>query len=809
MKQLYRCLLPGCLLGAGVARAQAPTLTPTPPPARVTISGYVRDQATGENLIGVAVVQAGTGQGTATNTYGFYSLTLPTAGLDSVRLVANYVGYERQRWAVPATGSARHDFRLPAATNELAGVEVVGDRQAAADDHGPRSTRMGTINVPIAQIKSLPKFMGETDVLKVLQLLPGVQSGGEGTSGLYVRGGSPDQNLILLDGTPVYNAAHLFGFFSVFNADALNNVELIKGGFPARYGGRLSSVLDISMKEGNAQQLHGEGAISLVASRLTLEGPIKKDVASFIISARRTYIDVVARPFIQAQLKREQQAGSVGYYFYDLNAKLNWKVSPHDRLYLSAYRGYDNFYANLHDADEASTDFRRSDSQLGWGNLTSALRWNHVVNDRLFANTHLTYSQYQFDIGEGNERRYLSQGQPTTSTSALSYLSSIKDFTFKTDFDYLPSPDHYLRFGGQLIRHAFRPGAVVQHGNTDNLASASASGSRTAGTESAVYVEDDYRLSARLKVNAGLRLSSFYVENKLYPSLEPRLAARYMLTDEWALKGSYARTTQYVHLLTNSGIGLPTDLWVPATAAVRPQVAHQFSLGAARTLRHGGEEFEFSFETYYKPMQNLVEYREGASFLNTTDGDWQSKITSGRGWAYGGELFLQKKTGRTTGWLGYTLAWSNRQFSELNQGRVFPYKYDRRHDISLVVIHHFSPSVTLSGTWVYGTGNATTLASGRYQLGTGQIFDDYGDRNSFRMAAYHRFDLDLSKTKKKRWGEVVNSLSIYNVYSRQNPYYLYFDAAYVDSQGVVQKPATYRQVSLFPIIPSVSKAFKF
>ncbi|AMR28108.1 hypothetical protein A0257_14105 [Hymenobacter psoromatis] len=302
----------------------------------------MRDLATGENLIGVAVVQAGTGLGTATNTYGFYSLTVPTAGLDSVRLEARYLGYERGRWAAPATGSAQHTFRLPAATNELAGVEVVGDRQAA-DERGPRSTRMGTINVPIAQIKSLPKFMGETDVLKVLQLLPGVQSGGEGSSGLYVRGGSPDQNLILLDGTPVYNAAHLFGFFSVFNADALNNVELIKGGFPARYGGRLSSVLDISMKEGNMQALHGEGAISLVASRLTLEGPIKKDVASFIVSARRTYIDVLARPLIQAQLKNENQAGSLGYYFYDLNAKLNWKVSPRDWLYLSAYRGYDNF----------------------------------------------------------------------------------------------------------------------------------------------------------------------------------------------------------------------------------------------------------------------------------------------------------------------------------------------------------------------------------------------------------------------------------------------------------------------------------
>ncbi len=787
------------MLGPGRAAAQGP--------ARVTISGYVRDQATGENLIGVAVVQAGTGQGTATNTYGFYSLTLPTAGLDSVRLGASYVGYERRRWAAPATGRARHDFLLPAATNELAGVEVVGDRLAA--DHGARSTRMGTITVPIAQIKSLPKFMGETDVLKVLQLLPGVQSGGEGSSGLYVRGGSPDQNLLLLDGTPVYNAAHLFGFFSVFNADALHNVELIKGGFPARYGGRLSSVLDISMKEGNTQALHGEGAIGLLAARLTLEGPLKKDVASFIVSARRTYIDVLAQPFIRSQLASERQAGSLGYYFYDLNAKLNWKVGPRDRLYLSAYRGYDNFYANLRDAAESPDDYSRSDNSLGWGNLTGALRWNHLVSDQLFMNTHLTYSQYQFDVGAAQERRFLDQGQPTTTASALRYLSNIRDWTLKTDLDYVPSPRHYLRLGGQFIRHAFRPGAFSQQDNTGGIASAAVSGSRTLASESAAYVEDDYHLTPRLKVNAGLRLSSFWVDNKLYPSLEPRLAARFMLPDAWALKAAYARTTQYIHLLTNSSIGLPTDLWVPATATVRPQVAHQISLGAARTLRHRGEEFELSVETYYKPMQNLVEYREGASFLNTTDSDWQSKVTSGQGWAYGGELFLQKKTGRTTGWVGYTLAWSNRQFSELNQGRTFPYKYDRRHDVSLVVIHRFSAALTLSGTWVYGTGNATTLATGRFEVAPHQSFDDYGDRNSFRMAAYHRFDLDLSKTKKKRWGEVVNSLSIYNVYSRNNPYYLYFKPASVDGNGVVREAASYRQVSLFPVIPSVSKAFKF
>ncbi|MBO0357543.1 TonB-dependent receptor [Hymenobacter sp. BT186] len=799
MHPAFRAVVVPCfLLSAAAAQAQQPA-------AKITISGYVRDGATGENLIGVAVVSPTTGQGTATNTYGFYSLTLPAS--DSVRLVASYLGYERTRWAAATTRNISHDFRLRATSNELGGVEVVGNREERIE----RSTRMGTINVPIAQIKSLPKLFGETDVLKVLQLLPGVQSGGEGQSGLYVRGGSPDQNLILLDGTPVYNAAHLFGFFSVFNADALNNVELIKGGFPARYGGRLSSVLDISMKEGNMQEFHGEGAIGIVASKITLEGPIKKDTASFIISARRTYLDVLAQPFIKAQLSSEGTSGSVGYFFHDLNAKLNWKLNSRDRLYLSAYTGYDKFYARIRDQDNSADDYSRTAANLGWGNLTSGLRWNHIVHDQLFMNTHLTYSKYQFNVGAEDERRYNNQGQRRTDKYALRYLSNIRDFSLKTDFDYTPTPDHYIRFGGQYILHSFRPGALTAKDNTGNLGSQLNSGTRTLASEIGLYAEDDYRFTDRLKVNGGLRLNGFAVEGKFYPSIEPRVAARYLLTEDWALKASYARTTQFIHLLTNSGIGLPTDLWVPATKLIKPQRAQQVSVGAARTVRFKEEDYEVSFESYYKPMRNLVEYREGASFLGTVDSDWESKVTSGKGWAYGGEFFIQKKTGRTTGWVGYTLAWSKRRFPDLNQGRIFPYKYDRRHDISVVAIHKFSPTLTLSGTWVYGTGNATTLSQGRFTLGPYQDFEDYGERNSFRMAAYHRFDLDLSKTKKKKWGEIVNSFSIYNVYSRRNPYYLYFDpgSTYTWNGVTEERKSVYRQVSLFPIIPSFSKAFKF
>jgi hypothetical protein len=396
---------------------------PAAKPNKVTLSGYVRDAATGENLIGVAVFQPGTGLGTATNTYGFYSLTLPAA--DSVRLLVSYLGYEPARWTTTGAENVRHDFGLQAASNELGAVEVVGSRE----EEIAQTTRMGTINIPIAQIKALPKLFGETDVLKVLQLLPGVQSGSEGQSGLYVRGGSPDQNLILLDGTPVYNAAHLFGFFSVFNADAINNVELIKGGFPARYGGRLSSVVDISMKEGNVQKFRGEGAVGLVASKITLEGPIKKDESSFIFSARRTYIDILARPIINAQLRSEGQTGSLGYYFYDLNGKLNWKLGHRDRLYLSAYTGYDKFYSRTR--EEEGEAYNRNDLDLGWGNLTAALRWNRVLNDRLFVNTHFTYSKYQFNVGAAEENRYRTGTELRTDQFSLRYFSNIRDFSLK------------------------------------------------------------------------------------------------------------------------------------------------------------------------------------------------------------------------------------------------------------------------------------------------------------------------------------------------------------------------------------------
>ncbi len=670
-------------------------------------------------------------------------------------------------------------------------------------------TQMSTISVPIEQIKSLPAFLGEVDVLKTLQLLPGVQSGNEGTSGLYVRGGGPDQNLILLDGVPVYNASYLFGFFSVFNADAINNVQLIKGGFPARYGGRLSSVIDISMKEGNMKEFHGEGSIGIIASKLTLEGPIVKDKTSFIISGRRTYLDLLARPLIKAQTDGDEV---VGYYFYDVNAKINYRFSNRDRLFLSTYLGDDHFYARykyenqqngvtLEDEDEAG---------LRWGNITSALRWNHIFTPKLFSNTTLTYSRYRFDISEDYRYEYLNDttNQIMVDRGLSRYLSGIEDYAAKIDFDYLPAPQHSVRFGASAIHHTFRPGALnyqyddASYGESlDTLIGAQ----QTRAVEFAAYAEDDIELSRQLKFNVGVHFSGFRVNDEFYTSVQPRVAGRYLLNEQLSFKASYVQMAQFIHLLTNSGIGLPTDLWVPATEQVKPQTSQQGALGVAYNWRSG---YEVSVESYYKTMNNLIEYKEGASFIDVNQ-DWQDKVTVGDGRSFGLELLVQKKQGRTTGWLGYTLSRTDRQFPELNFGKRFPYKYDRRHDISLAVVHAWKEKIDLSFSWVFGTGNAISLPTAIYSGASRPNYYSndiyyYGERNSYRMQAYHRLDGSITFKKKTRWGERQWVLGVYNAYNRRNPFYLYLDASQDPGRN-----AEFKQVSLFPIIPSFSYRFKF
>ncbi len=782
-----------------------------------TVSGYIKEASSGENLIGANVFDKPTASGTSSNNYGFYSLTLPS---DSVTLVYTYVGYGAEIRSFFLTRDTTINIALT--DNALLEEIIISADQA---EQIQEITQMSAVTVPIEQIKSLPALLGEVDVLKVMQLLPGVQSGNEGTSGLYVRGGGPDQNLILLDGVPVYNASHLFGFFSVFNADAVNNIQLIKGGFPARYGGRLSSVIDINMKEGNLKEFHGEGSVGLIASKLTLEGPIWKDKTSFLVSGRRTYIDLLTRPLIKAQTEGGETAG---YYFYDLNAKVNHTFSDRDRLYLSAYTGDDKFYYINKDQEtiDGQTLDYREEGGLRWGNITAAFRWNHMYSSKLFSNLTLTYSRYRFTIFSAYEDDYFDEEdrQKKTEYYQAAYISGIKDLAAKIDFDYIPSPRHYIRFGANAIRHAFSPGAYqIQSNEVIAPIDTTLGSSSTYGVEYAGYVEDDIEITDHLKVNAGLHLSGFYVNGKFYSSWQPRLAARYFVGDELSLKASYARMTQYIHLLTNSGIGLPTDLWVPATERIPPQNAQQVAFGVATHLK---KQYEVSLEGYYKTMENLIEYKEGASFI-AIGSDWQNKVERGAGRSYGMELLLQKKEGRTTGWIGYTLSWSNRQFDNLNFGKRFPYKYDRRHDIGLALVHQWKDRVDISCTWVFGTGNAVTLPMAIYageESTAGDYYYSpypdgsfsppslyyYGERNSFRMKAYHRLDASISFKKKKKWGERAWIFGVYNAYSRKNPFYIYLDeSGYYTPTGEYKPDSKFKQVSLFPFIPSVSYRFSF
>ena len=771
-----------------------------------TISGYISDEATGEKLIGATIYEPAMKAGTTTNLYGFYSFTLPAS--DSISLLIRYVGYKSEVLNFKLNKDHALNINLSPSI-ELKGVEIVSEEMERIEER----TQMSIIEIPISQIKAIPALFGEVDVLKSLQLLPGVQSGGEGSSGLYVRGGGPDQNLILLDGAPVYNASHLFGFFSVFNADAIKNVQLTKGGFPARYGGRLSSVIEINMKEGNIKKIRGEGSVGIIASRLTLEGPIFKDRTSFIVSGRRTYIDLLASPIIKAQTKG---TGIGGYYFYDLNAKVNHKLSEKDHVYLSFYSGDDRFYvrsSNTGISNGVTTEYT-DEYKLGWGNATSTFRWNHIVNQKLFSNVSLTYSKFKFYVNAFNEMDEKSATANHKQSFSLEYLSGIHDWSGKIDFDYLPNPNHYIKFGISNIYHTFNTGAL-QYKQTN---STSGTLDTTLGTkaiyanEMAVFIEDDIRISSRLKANLGLHYSGFSVKEKYYQSFQPRISSRYFLTEDWAVKSSYATMMQFIHLLANSNIGLPTDLWVPSTDIVKPQTSQQIALGVAKTLEYKENSYEFSVEGYYKIMRNIIDYIGGSSFIDPNS-DWQKKVEAGKGWSYGTEIFLQKKTGKTSGWIGYTLSWTERQFPTINFGEKYPYKYDRRHDLSVVVSYKVKENVELAGTWVYGTGNAISLPLSRYSGYDPNIFyggynsdyneiENYGSKNSFRMRAYHRFDVGLNFRKEKRWGERTISIGVYNAYNRKNPYFIYFG---YDEHNNKQA----KQVSLFPMIPSISYNFKF
>ncbi len=776
-----------------IAAAQNKSVSPG---GRFTLNGYIKDSLSGETIIGASITVNGQSRGVASNQYGFYSITLEEG---DYTIAVSHVSYLTQTLKFQLKENRQYNFLVVPKTALSQEVIVYSKRR----DANVKNAQMGKIDLSIGQIKNIPALLGEVDILKAIQLLPGVRNAGEGNSGFYVRGGGPDQNLIMLDDAVVYNTGHLFGFFSIFNADAIKNASLIKGGMPAQYGGRLSSVLDVAMKDGNINKFQVDGGIGLIASRLSIQGPVKKDKASFIVSARRTYIDALAKPFI----KKSSEFYGSGYYFYDLNAKINYRFSQKDRLYLSGYFGRDVF-----DFKNAKRSFR---SNIPWGNSTATLRWNHIFNPRLFANTTVVYNDYNF------------QFNAQQNNFALNLSSGIRDGNIKADFDYYPLPQHKVKFGGQYTFHKFVPN--VLSGRQDSVVFEPNNTGKKYANETALYIQDDWELSDKIKFNYGLRFSGFtqigpykkytrdadlnkidsttykrFQSVKTYGGLEPRITARYAIDDATSVKAAVSRNLQYIHLVSNSGSTLPTDLWVPSTYNVKPQISWQYAAGVFKNFKDN--TYETSIELYYKNMRNQIEYREG---YTPSLADPEIEFVFGKGWSYGAEFFVNKTKGKFNGWVGYTLSWTWRKFPQLNDGIKYPAKFDRRHDLSAVANYEINKKWRLGAVFVYGTGNATTLPE-RFYLVSGALTQEYSAINQYRLPSYHRFDLSATYTpvpKKAKRLQNYWVFSIYNVYSRQNPYFIYFDYDGTPLSGTLEVEA--RQVSLFPILPSVTWNFKF
>ena len=764
-----------------------------------TISGYVKEEATGESLLGANVYVKETLKGTTTNPYGFYSLTIPDTNFT---LVVSFLGFQTLEIPITLNGDVRKNINLKSNVIETGEVTISAEKE----DRNVQSSEMGRQAIDVEKLKTLPAFLGEVDVLKTISLLPGVSSAGEGNSGFYVRGGGPDQNLILLDEANVYNASHLFGFFSVFNADALQNVTLTKGNMPANYGGRLASVLDIQMKEGNNKRFSGQGGLGFVSSRLTLEGPIKKDTSSFIISARRTFIDLfLGKPFISD----ESEISGNKYYFYDLNAKVNYRLSDKDRIFLSGYFGRDVFKYKSPDSDFFL--------KVPWGNATATVRWNHLFTNRLFLNTSLIYTNYDFEF-EGGQNDF-----------SFKLFSGITDYNLKTDFTWLPNVRNTIKFGGQYIFHVFVPSNASA--KSGEVVFDVGKILRQYAHDAALYINDEYELSEKWLINGGMRFTLFsqvgpfdrYTLDpitgntsdtlhygsgqnvKSYLHAEPRVALRYSIDHLSSLKASVSQNYQYIHLASLSSISLPTDTWIPSSDKVKPQSGIQYALGYFRNFKRN--TYETSVEVYYKTMQNQIEYEEGFLPENTVNSNLDNYFVAGKGWSYGAEVFLKKSKGNLNGWIGYTIAWTKRKFPDLNNGNTFFPKYDRRHDVSIVLSYEINKRWTIGTTWVYATGNLNTFPLRVFVLSNGDIVEDYGgQRNNYRLSPYHRLDVSATlKGKPHKRYENSWNFSIFNLYNRYNPYIIYFDKSFSADKITVEA----KQISLFPILPSVTYNFKF
>ena len=756
---------------------------------KYTISGYVRDDKSGEELIGAAIgVNEMPSIGISTNAYGYYSLTVPKG---KYTIMVNFIGYEMLSFPVDLTGNLKQNFNLTRKVKELNEVIVMSEKR----NDNVTKNQMGVEKLNIQEIKSLPAFFGERDVLKTLQLLPGIKSAGEGNSGFNVRGGTTDQNLILLDGATVYNASHLMGFFSVFNPDAIKDVTVYKGSLPSEFGGRLSSVLDIKMNEGNSKEYEVEGGIGLISSRVTIDGPIVKDKGSFIISARRTYADLVLHSLVRANIVKDSTLKDSRLYFYDLNAKANYNLSDRDRIFLSGYFGKDVL---------GITSFG-----FDWGNSTATLRWNHLFDNKLFSNTSLVFNDFNYTINNGS------------TTHPINIISKIRDYTVKQDYQYSSGNNNQIKFGFISTFHRMVPGTITTSDTNTIRKSLPIRNS----VENAIYFSHDFRISSKLMANYGLRISEFsllgtapfyiYDSYNLIDSVknvvdstrkvksfirpEPRASLSYVINDKNSVKASYARNVQYLHLLSNSTTGSPTDMWIPSSYNTVPEISDQLAFGYFRNFKNNN--YEFSAELYYKNLLHQVDYIKGA-ILNF-NANVESQLIYGKGRAYGLELLLKKKYGRFNGWISYTLSRTERRFEGINNGNWYPAKQDRTHDLSVVAVYDLPRRWTLSGTWVYNTGNAVTFPKGAYMIGNRVVFL-YTDRNGDRMPAYHRLDLGATKQFAKK-GHYESSLnfSLYNAYMHDNAYMITFR----QNETTMQIEAV--QTTLFRIVHSVTYNFKF
>ncbi|MCB9273282.1 MAG: TonB-dependent receptor [Lewinellaceae bacterium] len=792
-----------------------------PPDTNFTISGFLEDARTGERLAGANVVELNTGRGTASNEYGFYSLTLPAG---RVVLSYSYLGYEPRVKEYVLNESIRASYALrPSLTLEP--VEVVAPRVGGVTGTPAPGTGQ---EIDVYELEHLPTLGGESDIIRLSHLLPGVQTGTDGVGGLHIRGGDNGQNLIMIDGVPVYNISHAAGLFSVFNSQAIRSARLIKGGFPARYGGRLSSVLDIRTREGNSKEFSVRADVGMLSGRFLAEGPIVRGKSSFFVSGRRSLADWYLQPLTRGLKEEKGEDGFIGYRFYDLNAKLNYELSGNDHLYLSYYSGSDRYTNQGQASDTLSVGEttqpepsvyrfdRKYDDAVRWGNTVASLRWNHLFNDKLFANLALTYSSLDVDIRyfSADSLVQLNTGQTVNRLFDLGHYSSdIRDIGGRLDFDFMAIPGHYIRFGANLAHHDYLPGLLAGtgeksgNGEIDSLPPITESNPRATAMEYSVYVEDEFRLGSRLSFNAGLHAAVFATPGKAYPSLQPRLLATWQLSKRLSLEGYYSLMQQPVHLLSNSAIGLPTELWVPSTDKVGPQEGWQSGLSADWAFRQG-----WSLETdgYYKSMDNLLAYSEGALFLN----DWEDNVTAGNGTAYGMEMLLRKSGGKLRGWAGYSLAWADRQYAQVNNGQPYPYKFGRRHEFKMALMYRIHDWVNLSANWVYSTGFAFSPPLGQYEVvipgvGTVQAVD-FGNKNAYRMPPYHRLDVGANFyfETDSRLRHTIN-VGVYNLYNRRNPLYYDLRSKYVEENGKAKAQKEFVQVWLIPMLPSLNYSIQF